>query len=143
MISKLIIFFITSILFLQCSSTSKEENKKKKTDKINQENTYSITKEKNTNIRTGDIIFQISQSSQSKAIQLATHSKYSHMGIIIFKNKLPYVFEASKTTQYTPLNEWTERGENKHFIIKRINSSSYLHKVENEKKIISPVFVTF
>ena len=28
----------------------------------------------------GDIIFQISQSAQSQAIQLATHSKYTHMG---------------------------------------------------------------
>lgn len=28
--------------------------------------------------QTGDIIFQISRSSQSKAIQLATHSDYSH-----------------------------------------------------------------
>ncbi|MBL4670033.1 MAG: hypothetical protein JKY30_12325 [Flavobacteriales bacterium] len=34
------------------------------------------------NIQNGDIIFQISKSSQSKAIQLATNSKYSHMGII-------------------------------------------------------------
>ncbi len=30
----------------------------------------------------GDIIFQESKSSQSKAIQLATNSRYSHMGII-------------------------------------------------------------
>lgn len=29
--------------------------------------------------QTGDIIFQISRSSQSKAIQLATHSDYSLM----------------------------------------------------------------
>ncbi len=30
----------------------------------------------------GDIIFQTSTSGQSKAIQIATGSKYSHMGII-------------------------------------------------------------
>lgn len=30
-------------------------------------------------IKSGDIIFQTSKSNQSKAIQLATHSKYSHM----------------------------------------------------------------
>ncbi|HRG10273.1 MAG TPA: peptidoglycan peptidase, partial [Cyclobacteriaceae bacterium] len=33
-------------------------------------------------LKSGDIIFQTSQSSQSKAIQLATRSEYSHMGII-------------------------------------------------------------
>ena len=32
--------------------------------------------------RSGDIIFQTSKSSQSKAIQIATNSKYSHMRII-------------------------------------------------------------
>src|SRR5437016_1986874 len=37
-------------------------------------------------IRTGDIIFQTSLSSQSKAIQLATHSEYSHCGIIFKEN---------------------------------------------------------
>jgi hypothetical protein len=32
--------------------------------------------------KNGDLIFQISTSGQSKAIQLATHSKYSHCGIL-------------------------------------------------------------
>ena len=44
--------------------------------------------------QTGDIIFQISRSSQSKAIQLATHSDYSHTGMLVIRNKKPYVFEA-------------------------------------------------
>ena len=37
-------------------------------------------------IQDGDIIFQNSNSSQSKAIELATKSKYTHMGIIFKKN---------------------------------------------------------
>ena len=40
--------------------------------------------------QTGDIIFQISRSSQSKAIQLATHSDYSHTGMLVMRNKKPY-----------------------------------------------------
>src|SRR5882757_2605456 len=49
----------------------------------------------------GDIIFQTSTSRQSKAIQLATHSKYSHMGILFHNPNMFYqdpngwsVFEA-------------------------------------------------
>lgn len=42
-------------------------------------------------VQNGDIIFQTSLSSQSLAIQKATHSPYSHMGIIILKNGKPYV----------------------------------------------------
>ena len=37
---------------------------------------------KQSKFKAGDIIFQISKSSQSEAIQLATNSKYSHIGII-------------------------------------------------------------
>jgi hypothetical protein len=35
--------------------------------------------------RNGDILFQISRSSQSAAIQLATRSRYSHMGIVYIR----------------------------------------------------------
>lgn len=38
--------------------------------------------EKPRNFEEGDIIFQTSMSSQSQAIQLATHSPYSHMGVL-------------------------------------------------------------
>ncbi len=74
-------------------------------------------------LRDGDIIFQTSRSSQSIAIQRATHSKYSHMGIIFFREGKPYVFEAIKTVQYTPLTKWISRGEGGHFVIKRLRDA--------------------
>ena len=49
---------------------------------------------KNDAIQNGDLIFQTSLSGQSKAIQLATNSKYSHCGIIFIDNDEYYVFEA-------------------------------------------------
>jgi hypothetical protein len=70
--------------------------------------------------RDGDIIFQTSRSAQSIAIQKATHSKYSHMGIIFFRDGKPYVYEAIETVQYTPLKEWVARGEAGHYVIKRL-----------------------
>lgn len=54
----------------------------------------------------GDIIFHTSLSAQSSAIQKATHSRYSHMGIIFLKSGEPYVYEAIRTVQYTPLKKW-------------------------------------
>ncbi|MCD1126878.1 YiiX family permuted papain-like enzyme [Jinshanibacter sp. LJY008] len=68
----------------------------------------------------GDILFHTSRSSQSQAIQLATHSPYSHMGMILFKNNRPYVYEASKRVQYTPLNEWIKRGVKGKYVAKRL-----------------------
>ncbi|MDU3770017.1 MAG: YiiX family permuted papain-like enzyme [Escherichia coli] len=59
--------------------------------------------------QTGDIIFQISRSSQSKAIQLATHSDYSHTGMLVIRNKKPYVFEAAGPVKYTPDGKYIVR----------------------------------
>jgi uncharacterized protein YycO len=77
-----------------------------------------------TNIEDGDLIFQTSLSRQSKAIQLATHSKYSHCGIIYKINNKLYVFEAIQPVKLTPLNEWIKRGQGGHYVIKRLKNAS-------------------
>ena len=74
-------------------------------------------------INNGDIIFQTSKSRQSKAIQLATNSEYSHMGIIYIIDGQSYVYEAVQPVKLTPLDEWINRGKDKHYIIKRLKNS--------------------
>ena len=73
--------------------------------------------------RDGDIIFHTSSSAQSIAIQKATHSKYSHMGIVFIRNGNPYVYEAIKTVQYTSLKKWVARGDGGHYVIKRLRDA--------------------
>jgi hypothetical protein len=75
-------------------------------------------------IMEGDIIFQTSLSSQSKAIQLATKSKYSHVGIIFKEDGKFYVFEAAKTVKMTPLDKWIKQGEDEKYVIKRLNNAT-------------------
>ena len=75
------------------------------------------------NVRDGDIIFQTSRSGQSLAIQRATKSPYSHMGVILFRDEKPFVFEASATVRTTPLRAWIERGDGKHFVVKRLRGA--------------------
>lgn len=75
------------------------------------------------NVQDGDIIFQTSKSSQSKAIQLATKSKYSHMGIIYKIDGQLFVYEAIQPVKLTLLNEWINRGKNGHYVIKRLKNS--------------------
>lgn len=70
-------------------------------------------------VRDGDIIFHTSRSSQSAAIQRATHSRYSHMGMIVHRDGRPYVFEAIATVRYTPLDAWIKRGEGGRYVVKR------------------------
>ncbi len=73
--------------------------------------------------RNGDIVFQTSRSSQSLAIQLATKSPYSHMGIVYFRDGEPLVFEAVQPVKLTPLPVWIERGERGHFVAKRLRDA--------------------
>ncbi len=72
----------------------------------------------------GDIIFQTSKSPQSEAIQLATKSHYSHMGIIYIRNGKPVVFEAVGPVKTTPLEKWIARGESGHHVVKRLSNAS-------------------
>lgn len=86
--------------------------------------------------RNGDIIFQRSNSSQCEAITAATRSRYTHVGIVLFENGQPYVFEAIQPVTKTPLTEWIKRGENKHFVLKRLDPEKHTltpKEVENLK----------
>ncbi|MEM0578311.1 YiiX family permuted papain-like enzyme [Flavobacterium polysaccharolyticum] len=77
-------------------------------------------------IKNGDIIFQTSLSGQSKAIQLATNSKYSHCGIVYRDKGQFYVFEAIQPVTTTPLTKWIARGENGHYVIKRLKNADQI-----------------
>jgi uncharacterized protein YycO len=74
-------------------------------------------------IKNGDLIFQTSLSGQSKAIQVATHSKYSHCGIIYKEGNRFVVFEAVQPVKRTALDQWIARGENAKFVIKRLKNA--------------------
>jgi uncharacterized protein YycO len=68
----------------------------------------------------GDIIFHTSRSSQSLAIQQATRSPYSHMGVVLRRGGELAVFEASATVRYTPLKAWIARGVGGQYVLKRV-----------------------
>lgn len=72
----------------------------------------------------GDVIFHTSRSSQSVAIQRATGSKYSHLGVIVHRDGQPFVFEAVATVRLTPLDQWIARGEGGHFVVKRLRAAA-------------------
>ena len=59
----------------------------------------------------GDIIFHVSESSQSAAIKLGTLSRYSHCGIIVIENGKIYVVEAEGGVEKTPIKTWIRRGK--------------------------------
>ena len=90
--------------------------------------TFSLgcTESEHLSLKNGDIIFQDSPSSQSQAIKLATHSAYSHVGIIYKKNGNTYVYEAVGPVVSTPLKKWIKNGVEGHYVVKRLKDESFL-----------------
>ena len=87
----------------------------------------------NDEIKNGDLIFQTSLSGQSKAIQLATKSKYSHCGLIFKDGNDFYVFEAVQPVKRTPLDKWIARGQDGKYVIKRL---------KNAEQVLTPTTLT-
>ncbi|MFL9484468.1 YiiX family permuted papain-like enzyme [Chitinophagaceae bacterium LWZ2-11] len=80
----------------------------------------------NDDVRDGDLIFQTSLSPQNKVIQAATHSPYSHCGLIYKSNNEYFVYEAVQPIKLTPLEAWIEKGKNEHFVIKRLKDAQLI-----------------
>jgi hypothetical protein len=74
-------------------------------------------------VHEGDIIFHTARSAQSHAIQQLTGSRYTHLGLILFRDAKPYVLEASAEVKYTPLAEWIARGAGGRYVIKRLETA--------------------
>lgn len=96
----------------------------------------------------GDIVFHTSTSAQSAAIQAATQSPYSHVGMVLFKDGKPMVFEAVQPVKYTPLSAWLQRGKGGRYVVKRLKSplsSTAVARmnVEAKKYIGKPYDLTF
>lgn len=87
---------------------------------------------KNNEIQDGDLIFQTDLSPQSKAVELATHSIYSHCGIIFKKGDEFLVYEAVQPVIKTALENWIARGKDGKYVIKRL---------KNADKVLTPAMV--
>lgn len=70
----------------------------------------------------GDIIFQTTSGQTGKAIQLATHSKFNHCGVLFFENKEWVVYEAVQPVRKTSLSDFNSRGKG---VIKRIENKIF------------------
>lgn len=79
--------------------------------------------ERDSLLREGDILFHTSRSRQSRAVQDATRSEWSHCGIVVRRDGKWMVYEAVQPVKATPLAEWIARGKENRFALKRIRES--------------------
>ena len=98
---------------------------------------FGCSESQKYDVQDGDVIFQDSSSSQSQAIKLATHSNYSHVGIVYKRERKFYVYEAVNPVKSTPLKQWVARGVDKKFVLKRLKDSSLLtaKKLQKMQKV--------
>jgi hypothetical protein len=53
------------------------------------------------------------------------------MGLVVYRDGKPFVFEAIATVRYTPLANWTARGDGGHYVVRRLKRP--LHPADLEK----------
>lgn len=82
--------------------------------------------ETKSEFRDGDIIFQTSSTGQSLAIQLATHSKFTHCGILFKENGAWIVYEAVQPVKRTSLKDWINQGDNHFYEVRRLRNADSL-----------------
>lgn len=77
-------------------------------------------------LKEGDILFQITDSPQSRAIQLGTGSEYTHCGIVLEKDGKLQVFEAISKVGWVPVDQWIKRGVKGHYVVMRLKDTRVL-----------------
>ncbi len=77
-------------------------------------------------VANGDIIFIQHSSGQGKAIQLATKSKFTHVGILFIENGKPMVYHAVEPVKVNSLAEFIAMSEDGRYEIKHLKNKAQL-----------------
>lgn len=79
-------------------------------------------------LQNGDIVFQETGSQQGKAVKAATNSRWTHVGLVFFRDNKPMVIEAVQPVKVTPLADF----------ISRSPKSFYAMRLKNADQKITP-----
>ncbi len=89
------------------------------------------------NLQFGDVVFQSSTIGQGLAIQQATGSKYSHVGMLItHQNGDWQVLEAVQPVRMTVLSTWIKGGDGEEYAVRRISGADSLITDQVKEKMI-------
>lgn len=85
------------------------------------------TQAQDSSVRNGDLVFIQNPSGQGKAIQLATGSKYTHVGIVFFEMGKPMVYHAVEPVSVNTLDEFIKMSSDGKCSIKRLKDTTLLN----------------
>ncbi|MCB0766030.1 MAG: peptidoglycan peptidase [Flavobacteriales bacterium] len=86
-------------------------------------------------LRDGDILFQQTGGEQGRAIQLATGSPWTHVGIAFKEDDRWLVYEAVGPVISTPLDEWALHGTDGQWVAKRWVGADRMDTVEMRARL--------
>lgn len=79
-----------------------------------------VKAQNNTNLKNGDLLFIVNPSGQGKAIQLATHSRYTHIGIVFIEDGKVMVYHAVEPVKKSSLAEFVGMSADGKYEVKRL-----------------------
>lgn len=86
----------------------------------------SLFSQNESQLKTGDIIFISNSGGQGKAIQLATKSKYTHVGIIFIENGVVYVYHAVEPVTKSMFKDFLKYSADNKYVVKRLKNPAIL-----------------
>jgi Permuted papain-like amidase enzyme, YaeF/YiiX, C92 family len=78
-----------------------------------------LPKDRTSQLCDGDIVFQQTGGEQGRAVQLATGSVWTHVGVLFKEQDRWMVYEAVGPVLSTPLDEWAAHGADGLWVAKR------------------------
>ena len=78
-------------------------------------------------LKDGDIVFQETASSKGKAVKAATNSRWTHVGMVFFKNDKPMVIEAVQPVRITPLSKFIARSPSSFYAMRLKDANKHLN----------------
>ena len=78
-----------------------------------------LPKDRTSLLREGDIVFQQTGGEQGRAVQVATGSPWTHVGVLFKEQDRWMVYEAVGPVLTTPFDEWAAHSADGHWVAKR------------------------
>jgi hypothetical protein len=86
-------------------------------------------------LQNGDIVFIVNPSGQGKAIQLATKSKYTHVGIVFIENGKTMVYHAVEPVSKNTFEEFVDMSADGKYYIRRLKDQTLLTQEKVNKML--------
>lgn len=90
----------------------------------------------------GDLVFQTSKSQLGPALEIATGSIVTHLGVILIDSDTVFVYEAAGLVRRIPLERWIGFGVERKFCVKRLKNADEVLTPDALKKMYK-IFLKF